>query len=381
LNTFIGIANWFAKYIPDCQRRLRPLLDARIDGWHWEQSQKNAFEELKNIFANLQPLHMPTGGKNKLEIHTDASKDGYFCVLFEDTGIGDACDRLRVIAYAGGVFRGPQLAWSILQKEMYAVFQAHVKFDHFIRLHEFKLVIDNKTMCYCEKSADLNVQRWYLRIQHSMSEIIHLPGVLNILPGAGSRLLHLQHPNFVDSQFQSMTSAVNKLKFQNSTRKRSSKPLLEALLVKQQLDDLLAQFAGCVADAACDGTSIRCRNTSRTCSTNTSRDWATASFLRGSGSCSTVDLQEFLDDEFPDSASTQAHANFIGPRTVHSQLSAENSPPQRALPISPEHIYLIRQCHGGCAGHHGRDETIRKLQSSGHAWPTRCIDVARYIAS
>lgn len=54
---FIGIANWFAKYIPDCQRRLRPLLDARIDGWH------------------------------------DASKDGYFCVLFEDTGIGDACDR------------------------------------------------------------------------------------------------------------------------------------------------------------------------------------------------------------------------------------------------------------------------------------------------
>jgi len=89
---FIGIANWFAKYIPDCQRRLRPLLDARIDGWH------------------------------------DASKDGYFCVLFEDTGIGDACDRLRVIAYAGGVFRGPQLAWSILQKEMHAVYQAHLAF-------------------------------------------------------------------------------------------------------------------------------------------------------------------------------------------------------------------------------------------------------------
>jgi hypothetical protein len=32
-------------------------------------------------------------------------------------------------------------------------------------------------------------------------------------------------------------------------------------------------------------------------------------------------------------------------------------------------------------GHHGRDETIRKLQSSGHSWPSRYIDVARYIAS
>jgi hypothetical protein len=393
LNTFIGIANWFAKYIPDCQRRLRPLLDARIDGWHWEQSQKDAFEDFKNVFANLQPLYMPTGGKNKLEIHTDASKDGYFCVLFEDTGIGDACDRLRVIAYAGGVFRGPQLAWSILQKEMHAVYQAHLKFDHFIRLHEFKLVIDNKTMCYCETSADLMVQRWYLRIQHYMSEIIHLPGVLNILPDAGSRLLHLQHPNFVDSQFQSMASAVNELKFQNSTRKQTTKPLLEALLVKQQLDNLLAQFAGCGADAACDDTSIRSLNSSHTCSSVASLDWATRQFPNGSGSCSTVNLQhgpgscstvnlqEFLDDEFPDSASTQAHANFIGPRTVHSQLAAENSPPQRALPILPEHIHLIRQCHGGCAGHHGRDETIRKLQSSGHSWPTRFIDVARYIAS
>ena len=387
LNTFIGIANWFAKYIPDCQRKLRPLLDARIDGWHWNKEQQTAFEEFKTIFANLQPLHMPSGGTNKLEIHTDASKDGYFCVLFEDTGIGDACDRLRVIAYTGGVFRGPQLAWSILQKEMFAVFQAHLKFDHFIRLHEFKLVIDNKTMCYCETSADIMVQRWYLRIQHYMSEIIHLPGILNILPDAGSRLLHLQHPNLVDSQFMSITSAINNLNFQHSETKKSNKPLLEALLVKNQLDTLIAQFAGCAADNACDDSSIRQLNTNSSSSSSSgSRDWATAPFPRGPDSCSTIapstiDLQQLLDADFPDSASTQAHASFIGPRSQCSRLSAEHTPPQQALPIAPDKIHLIRQCHGGCAGHHGRDETIRKLQVSGHSWPTRFIDVARYIAS
>jgi len=166
---FIGIANWFAKYIPDCQRRLRPLLDARIDGWH------------------------------------DASKDGYFCVLFEDTGIGDA-----------GLVDPPE-----------------------------------RDACRLPSA----------------------PGVLNILPDAGSRLLHLQHPNFVDSQFQSMAS------------------LLEALLVKQQLDNLLAQFAGCGADAACDDTSIGSLNSSHTCSSVASLDWATRQFPNGSGSCSTVNLQ------------------------------------------------------------------------------------------
>ncbi len=386
LNTFIGIANWFAKYIPDCQRKLRPLLDARIDGWHWNKEQQQAFDEFKSIFANLQPLHMPSGGTNKLEIHTDASKDGYFCVLFEDTGTGDACDRLRVIGYAGGVFRGPQLAWSILQKEMFAVFQAHLKFDHFIRLHEFKLVIDNKTMCYCETSADLMVQRWYLRIQHYLSEIVHLPGILNIIPDAGSRLLHLQHPNLIDSQFMSITSAINTLHFQNSKPKHSDKPLLEALLVKTQLDAFVAQFAGCSSHNACDDSSIRELNTHSSSSSSNSRDWATAPFPRGPASCSTIapstiDLQQLLDDEFPDSASTQAHANFSGPRSQCSRLSAEHSPPQQALPIAPDKIHLIRQCHGGCAGHHGRDETIRKLQSAGHTWPTRFIDVARFIAS
>ena len=201
-------ANWFSKYIPDCQRKLKPLLDARANGWTWGEEQESAFHMFKDILSNLQPLHMPTGGKNKLEVHTDASKDGWFCVLFEDTGEGEASERLRVIAYAGGVFRGPQLAWSILQKEMHAVYQAHLKFDHFIRLHQFKLIIDNKTMCYCETSADLMVQRWYLRIQHYQSEIIHCPGVLNVLPDAGSRLLHLEHPNFVEAQFMSITSAI-----------------------------------------------------------------------------------------------------------------------------------------------------------------------------
>jgi hypothetical protein len=396
LNTFIGLANWFSKYIPDCQRKLKPLLDARINGWTWGKEQNEAFITFRDILSNLQPLHMPSGGNNKLEIHTDASKDGYFCVLFEDTGIGDASDRLKVIAYSGGVFRGPQLAWSILQKEMFAVFQAHLKFDHFIRLHEFKLVIDNKTMCYCETSADLMVQRWYLRIQHYLSEIIHLPGVLNILPDAGSRLLHLQHPNLIDSQFMSMTSAINSLQFQNSTQARSNKPLLEALLVKQQLDNLIAQFAGCAADKACDDSSIRQLNTAYTHSSRSTNlssrssdlpDWATAPFPRGPASCSTIDpdptidLQRLLDEQFPDSASTLADVNSTGPSSHTSRLSAEHTPPQLALPIAPEKIHLIRQCHGGCAGHHGRDETIRKLQSAGHSWPTRYIDVARFIAS
>jgi hypothetical protein len=387
LNTFIGIANWFSKYIPDCQRKIKPLLDARANGWTWGEDQETAFHMFKDILSNLQPLHMPSGGKNKLEVHTDASKDGYFCVLFEDTGEGEACERLRVIAYAGGVFRGPQLAWSILQKEMFAVFQAHLKFDHFIRLHEFKLIIDNKTMCYCETSADLMVQRWYLRIQHYLSEIIHCPGVLNILPDAGSRLLHLEHPNLVEAQFMSLTSALLQSKQPSSsiiTRSKSNSREAQAALYSRELGNILASLSECTADSAADDTSIRSKSISTHSHGTNSRSTVS---LHGPNSCSTasedtVDLQEFLDENFPDSASTLVREiSSSSSSTSTSRFSAEHTPPQRALPISPDHIHLIRQCHGGCAGHHGRDETIRKLQLGGHSWPTRFIDVARYIAS
>jgi hypothetical protein len=434
LNTFIGIANWFSKYIPDCQRKIKPLLDARANGWTWGADQETAFHMFKDILSNLQPLHMPSGGNNKLEVHTDASKDGYFCVLFEDIGTGEACERLRVIAYAGGVFRGPQLAWSILQKEMFAVFQAHLKFDHFIRLHEFKLVIDNKTMCYCETSADLMVQRWYLRIQHYQSEIIHLPGILNILPDAGSRLLHLEHPNLVNAQFATLTSAILSSKSSRANVTKLNKQTLRQALASRQLDNILQQLDNTPAVLPVDDTSIHnlqrqlhnntvahtptsevtfsdCTSPNSTtpssrslsgtldefqetqlqqdCTESIIPDWATQAFPRGTASCSTVpmsitDLLESLQHSTADSASTQAEVAMSSTHSTHStssRFSTEHTQPKRTLPIHPDNIHLIRQCHGGCAGHHGRDETIRKLQNSGHSWPTRFIDVARFIAS
>ncbi len=415
LNTLIGIVNWFSKYIPNCQQRLLPLLNARLgNSWTWNEEQESAFKTFRGILADLQPIYLPTGGTNRLEIHTDASKDGWFAVLFEDTGIGTAEARLHHIAYAGGVFRGPQISWSILQKEMFAVFQAHLKFDCFIRLHEFKLVVDNKTMTYCETSSDLMVQRWYLRIQHYMSEIVHLPGILNILPDAGSRLLHLEHPNLMSAQFHSITSAMNDSQHKNSSVKTKHAPLLGTMLTKRMLDSIELEYSGEPRpEYACDDQSIRklnanARSTSATSAA--SQDWTMRPFPRGPASCSTEQLQSETSEKIPsdsdskhadssshaptghsdlpvntsdllaDSASTLADAASTSPSET-ARLAAEPSQPQAALPITPEHLFHIRQCHGGCAGHHGRDETIRKLQSAGLTWPTRYIDVARFIAS
>jgi hypothetical protein len=430
LSTFLGLVNWFAKYIPDCSRQLLPLLNLKSSNWAWTDAEEACFQKFKDILCNLKPLHLPSGSNNRLEVHTDASKDGWFAVLFEDSGAGLPQDRLKVIAYAGGVFRKGQLAWSVLQKEMFAVYQAHLKFDHLIRLHEFRLVMDNKTMTYCETSNDMMVQRWYLRIQHYLSEIVHCPGSLNIVPDAGSRLLHLSHPNPETAQFQAIASAFcSMLSVDNNKRVKSYHPT-PALLGKRVLDSALLELDDSTPDAAyaCDDMSIRALQTQHAnfcgCSGHTLSpthsdpdDWATRPMPRGPNSASTVSLDHTLhglnststippqrsqprnplnDDlqghshhlaqwlqDLDDSASTHAQAtNAVSVTTsALARLAAEPTLARRALPISPEHVHHIRTCHGGAAGHHGRDETIRKLQAAGLHWPTRFIDVARFIAA
>lgn len=437
LNSFIGIVNWFSKYIPDCSRKLLPLLDLRLGDWKWDSDQQQCFEMFRDMLANIQPLHLPSGGTNRLEVHTDASKFGWFAVLFEDTGNGLPQERLKVIAYCGGVFRKGQLSWSVLQKEMWAVYQAHLKFDPFIRLHEFRLVVDNKTMTFCETSADMMVQRWYLRIQHYNSEIVHLPGVLNIVPDAGSRLLHLNHPNVEIAQFCSLTSDVtNSLSTtqHRPARTPSHQLQLRAALSNHAIQSLILQHPSdsspALDDASirlrsasihssqypqpatiaafmdgCNATNINasdCDSTRSQHSSTTpdvahqlphsqSQDWTTRPMppsLHGSASATTVSaadshLSRWLKDAFPDGASTHqsaVNAESISPSAMARQ-QAQPAIARRSLAIAPEHVHLIKTCHGGPCGHNGRDETIRKLQAAGHHWPTRFIDVARFIAA
>jgi hypothetical protein len=89
----------------------------------------------------------------------------------------------------------------------------------------------------------------------------------------------------------------------------------------------------------------------------------------------------WLRDHFEANASiTAVNAESVTNSAV-ARRAAEPSTARRALAIAPEHVHLIRTCHGGPCGHHGRDETIRKLQASGYNWPTRFIDVTRFIAA
>ena len=391
LNTLIGVLNWFSRYISDLPRRMKPLLDAKLGGqWNWSETQDTAFNDLRSALAHMKTLHLPSHNA-KLQIHTDASRDGWFAVLFEDTGEGDTpAERLKVIAMTGGVFRNCQLGWSILQKEAHSMFMAHKKFDPFIRLSQFILCIDNKTLCYMENSSDAMVMRWYLRIQQYSSEIIHIPGISNIIPDGGSRLLHLIHPTNSATSFCSMCSISDAMNEKSSTDKSA----LEMALLNYELDsnsiiadNITANFNSCIQDDLIDEQSHS--NFSEQSKLSTGKidtdaqfeslsEWITSS--KYSTTCShSGNSRSALAPDSVEPISVREHDD----NCQHScpSVSGASTTSTRILPISNEHYNMIRQCHNASSGHFGRDETIRKLHRNGMNWPTRFIDVSRYIAS
>ena len=383
LNTLVGILNWFSRYIADLPRRMKPLLDAKAGGqWNWGTPQDDAFTDLRDALSNMETLFLPSGKDGStLEIHTDASRDGWFAVLFENTGEGDTIeDRLHVVCMTGGIFRNSQLGWSILQKEAYAMFMAHKKFDHYIRLSDFTLCIDNKTLCYMENSSDPMVMRWYLRIQQYSFQIIHIPGISNIVPDSGSRLFHLIHPTNTAAQFCSLFSNGD------SAKSTISSCELQTMLLNRELD-VIAD----IIVATEDGDNWDCASihtpTHTDCSTNASTQPANFGVLlpRSQSIAQHVhsqpqqphDIDDWIQSQASASARSIEHRSPLPLLDSSSSVSAARRP----LPISSEHYNLIRSCHNAASGHFGRDETIRKLQKNGMSWPSRFVDVARYIAS
>ena len=390
LNTLVGVLNWFSRYIADLPRRMKPLLDAKLGGnWNWGDAQNAAFEDLRNALSTMDTLYLPSG-KNKLQIHTDASRDGWFAVLFEDTGIGKTpSERLRVVAMTGGVFRNCQLGWSILQKEAHAMFMAHKKFDPYIRLSAFTLCIDNKTLCYMENSSDAMVMRWYLRIQQYSSDIIHIPGSSNVAPDAGSRLMHLIHPINTAAQFCALFSECNE------DKKSVDSTLLTTALLDYELDTISETLTAEIQNDQIDDDWMH--RSIHTCSESICTHATTQELNFGVLNPIREDINGGIDEQLQQhrlqnwlqqgdsfAKSLPSFNSSVSPayeKSAAQSTSSVSTTSTRSLPITAEHYNMIRSCHNAACGHFGRDETIRKLQRNNMNWNSRFIDVARYIAS
>jgi hypothetical protein len=143
VRAFLGIVNYYGKFIPNLATTLSPLSDLlKADRpWQWGEKEQTAFEQAKNhltsecCLAHYDP-------KAKLIITSDASPTGVGVILSQ---VG-ADNRERPVAFGSRKLSSTEVAYSQIEKEGLAIIVALRKFHHYVFGRRFTLRTDHRPL-------------------------------------------------------------------------------------------------------------------------------------------------------------------------------------------------------------------------------------------
>ena len=181
LRSFLGLANYYRRFIRNFSKIARPLSDLLKKGVSqvWDESCCQAFIELKSRLSSPPVLKFPEFDK-PFEVHTDASDFAIGGVLMQDG---------RPIAYESKKLDGCQRRWPTHEKELFAVVHCLKMWQHYLGLHKTKVYTDNVSLKYFETQAHVSAKqlRWHDTLALMNVDLIHKPGRDNVVPDALSR--------------------------------------------------------------------------------------------------------------------------------------------------------------------------------------------------
>ena len=168
LKTFLGLVNYYAKFLPDLATRLALLckLLKQDKSWHWSNEQQTAFQDVKTLL--LPPQILANFDDTKpIIIASDASPFGVGAILSQIL----ADESEHSVAYASHSFSPTDRKYSRLDKEALAIISGIGKFHQYICGRKFTLYTDHKPLIHifnASKSepaiSSARLQRWALTL-------------------------------------------------------------------------------------------------------------------------------------------------------------------------------------------------------------------------
>ncbi|KAJ8050799.1 hypothetical protein HOLleu_04137 [Holothuria leucospilota] len=165
LRSFLGLAGYYRRFIPNFAAVACPLTDCTKKGKPnkivWEDSQEKAFRALKYKLTTQPILHLPNLQKEFI-LRSDASEIGVGAVLLqEDEG------EYFPVAFASKKLNKAQRAYSVIEKECFAIVWGVQKFETFLLGREFVIQTDHQPLACLKRKKIGNgrVLRWPLALQ------------------------------------------------------------------------------------------------------------------------------------------------------------------------------------------------------------------------
>jgi transposase InsO family protein len=193
LQQFLGMINFYRKFMPAAAKLLCPLTDVLKGGpsgstpLQWNQHMKEAFSAAKAALAAATALSHPIPSAT-LALVCDASSTHVGAALQQQRPFSNTWEPL---GFFSKKLDKPQLSYSAFDRELYAAFAAIRHFRYQLEGRQFQLWTDHKPLIFAAKKVD---EGWTPRAQRQLAylseytaDIRHVAGVDNVVADTLSR--------------------------------------------------------------------------------------------------------------------------------------------------------------------------------------------------
>ncbi|KAJ4722993.1 Retrotransposon protein, putative, Ty3-gypsy subclass [Melia azedarach] len=181
LRSFLGLANYYRKFIEGYSKRVSALTDLlRKDRkWEWTEACQHAFDNIKGAVASEPVLKLPDFTK-PLEVYTDASDKAIGGVLVQEG---------HPIAFESRKLKDAEQRYSTHEKEMTVVVHCLATWRHYLLGTLFTVVTDNVANTYFRSQKKLSPKqaRWQEFLAEFDFKWVHKPGRQNMVADALNR--------------------------------------------------------------------------------------------------------------------------------------------------------------------------------------------------
>ena len=191
LRSFLGLASYYRKFVPNFAQIARPLNEllgspgrgkkkkpSPPPPWTWGPRQEQAFSELKNRLTSAPILQYPDF-THPFIVHTDASRTGLGAALYQKDDQGHE----RVIAYASRTVTKGEGNYPAHKLEFLALKWAITeKFHDYLYGQETHVYTDNNPLTYVLTTAKLDAtgHRWLAALANYNLTLTYRTGKTNI---------------------------------------------------------------------------------------------------------------------------------------------------------------------------------------------------------
>ena len=343
LRTFLGLASYYRKFIPNFSTKAYPLNQLLRNDvpWAWGERETAAMSALKSALKSEPILRMPDHSLPFI-LYTDWSQRGLGAVLAQKE---KETNEEFVVAYASRSNNRSEGNYSSYHGELLAVVWAVQHFRPYLYGVHFSLVTDHQPLSWIMKTDKLTgkLARWTCILQEYDFTVVHRPGADNSNADALSRNPLTTVADLTSARMDNDSSLPAAFVFATMAAK-----VISNTLVNDEAMESEAPIGGGRKDIW--------------------NDIEVINFIQ------TGVLPEDLGSQRRIQSRAATYSFYKG-RLIHHFPDGT----QKVVPDVPERLPLIRNLHRRC-GHYGQKRTL-SLLSHMYWWPGMSLDVKEAVRS